>query len=54
MGFEIRAVRSPQGREKLHAERSAYFELVSQGVRFREAPRIVGVTYRTTKRWRHG
>lgn len=54
MEFEIRRVRAPQGRKKLHAERAAYFDLVSQGVGFREAARIVGVGYRTTKRWRNG
>ncbi|WP_444916559.1 IS30 family transposase [Microbacterium natoriense] len=38
----------------MHAERAAYFDLVSHGVGFREAARIVGVGYRTTKRWRNG
>jgi len=53
--FEIRQDRQiPQGRRKLHAERAKYFELVANGYGFLEAARIVGVNYRTTKRWRSG
>lgn len=53
--FEIRKDRQiPQGRRKLHAERAKYFELVANGYGHQEASRIIGVNYRTTKRWRSG
>lgn len=52
--FQIREDRSPQGRKKLHAERAKYFDLIAGGIGFKEAARIVGVSYRTTKRWRNG
>ncbi len=48
--FEIRKVRTPQGRVKLAAERHAYFEMIDKGYGFKEAARIVGVNYRTTKK----
>lgn len=54
MAFEVRADRSPQGPKPLLAERTKFFELISNGYGFREAAKIVGVTYRTTKRWRSG
>lgn len=54
-GFEVRPNRRiPQGRKRLSAERVQYDKLVSQGYGFREAAIIVGVNYRTTKRWRSG
>lgn len=53
--FEIRPDRQiPQGRRKLHAERAKYFDLLAGGYGYSEAARIVGVNYRTTKRWRSG
>ncbi|MEV6150574.1 helix-turn-helix domain-containing protein [Nonomuraea sp. NPDC052129] len=52
--FEIRQVRSPQGRKTLHAERRTYLDLVAQGVSTAEACRIVGINRRTGHRWRHG
>ncbi|WP_394685973.1 IS30 family transposase [uncultured Microbacterium sp.] len=53
--FEIRADRKvPQGRRKLTAEREAYAALVEAGFSYRAAATIVGVNYRTTKRWRAG
>jgi IS30 family transposase len=52
--FEIRKDRSPQGRKKLHGERQAYLDLVTQGVGTAEACRIVGINRRTGHRWRHG
>ncbi|MEU5838587.1 IS30 family transposase [Streptomyces diacarni] len=54
MDFEVRKVRSPQGRKKLSAERAAYFQLVQQGVSNVEACRIVGVNLKTGRRWRNG
>ncbi len=55
MTFEIRTNReTPQGRKRLNAERAKFFELVSQGYSQRGAAKIVGVNYRTTKRWRTG
>ncbi len=38
----------------LTAEREAYAALVEAGFSYRAAARIVGVNYRTTKRWRAG
>jgi IS30 family transposase len=52
--FEIRKVRSPQGRKKLFAERQAYLDLVAQGVGTAEACRIVGINRKTGHRWRFG
>lgn len=49
MEFEFR----PDGRKKT-AERVRFYELVADGCGFREAARIVGVNYRTTKHWRNG
>ncbi|MFE5158404.1 helix-turn-helix domain-containing protein, partial [Streptomyces sp. NPDC056697] len=54
MAFEIREIRSPQGRKKLDREREEYFRLMDQGVSSREACRIVGINRRTGKRWRNG
>ncbi|MFG3026922.1 IS30 family transposase [Streptomyces sp. NPDC048254] len=54
MDFEIRKVRSPQGRKKLSAERAAYFQLMQQGVSNEDACRIVGVNSKTGRRWRNG
>jgi transposase, IS30 family len=50
--FEIREDRS--GRTKLVRERAAYLDLVASGVSSREACRVVGINYRTGKRWRNG
>lgn len=53
--FEIRENRGvPQGRRRLTAEREAYAALVEAGFSYQTAARIVGVNYRTTKRWRAG
>ena len=54
MEFEIRASRAIQGRKKLGAERTAYLELMRQGVGNAEACRVVGVNQRTGTRWRYG
>ncbi|MFJ2018161.1 hypothetical protein ACIOFZ_13250 [Streptomyces nodosus] len=54
MDFEVRKVRSPQGRKKLSAERAAYFQLMQQGVSNEDACRIVGVNSKTGRRWRNG
>src|SRR5215210_4662968 len=54
MDFQIRKVRSPQGRKKLSAERAAYFQLMQQGVSNEDACRIVGVNPKTGRRWRNG
>ncbi|GAA3801065.1 hypothetical protein GCM10022206_45140 [Streptomyces chiangmaiensis] len=54
MDFEVRKVRSPQGRKKLSAERAAYFQLVKQGFSNNEACRIVGINPKTGRRWRNG
>ncbi|MEV6320415.1 helix-turn-helix domain-containing protein [Nocardia sp. NPDC051787] len=54
MEFEVQKVRIPQGPKKLSRDRAAYFELVRQGYSSREACRIVGINYRTGKRWRNG
>lgn len=54
MGFEIRKIRTPQGKKKLAREREEYFRLMEQGVSSREACRIVGINRRTGKRWRNG
>lgn len=52
--FEIRNLRSPQGRKKLVEERRKFFELIASGYGIKESARIVGVNYRTVKRWRSG
>jgi len=52
--FEIRKVRAPQGRKKLVEERRKFFELIGSGYGIQESARIVGVNYRTAKRWRSG
>jgi IS30 family transposase len=54
MAFEIRIDRKPQGRTALVREREECFRLMDQGVSSYEACRIVGVNYRTGKRWRNG
>ncbi|MFE6496552.1 IS30 family transposase [Streptomyces sp. NPDC057748] len=54
MAFEIRKIRTPQGKKKLAREREEYFQLMEQGVSSREACRIVGINRRTGKRWRNG
>ncbi|MEU9337526.1 IS30 family transposase [Streptomyces sp. NPDC048290] len=54
MTFEIRKIRTAQGRKKLDRERAEYFRLMDQGVSSREACRIVGINRRTGKRWRNG
>ncbi|KUN15014.1 integrase [Streptomyces corchorusii] len=54
MAYQIREDRKPQGRKKLTAERSAYFQLMQQGYSNREACRIVGVSPRPGKVWRNG
>lgn len=54
MNFEIREIRSPQGRKKLSKEREHYLALVQQGVSNKEASRIVGVNPRTGREWRNG
>ncbi|MFD8827893.1 helix-turn-helix domain-containing protein, partial [Streptomyces sp. NPDC059605] len=54
MAFEIREIRTPQGKKKLVREREEYFRLMDQGVSSREACRIVGINRRTGKRWRNG
>jgi IS30 family transposase len=55
MGFEIRPDRQrSQGAKKLLRERAEYFRLVARGVSSQEACRVVGVSYRTGKRWRNG
>ncbi|WP_455709534.1 IS30 family transposase [Microbispora rosea] len=52
--FEIRKIRTPQGPKKLTCEREEYFRLMDQGFSSMEACRIVGINYRTGKRWRNG
>lgn len=54
MHFQHRADRIPQGARKLIAERIKFAELVNQGYGIRESATIVGVNYRTAKRWRSG
>lgn len=54
MEFEIRVVRSPQGRRKLVAERQRYFELMEQGYSSRAACRAVGINVKTGREWRNG
>lgn len=52
MDFEIRKDRGAKG-PRLTREREAYFHLMRQGYRSREACRIVGIDVRTGKRWRN-
>ena len=54
MDFEIRKVRTAQGRRRLVREREEYFRLMDQGLSSREACRRVGINIRTGKRWRNG
>ncbi|MFD6936330.1 IS30 family transposase [Streptomyces goshikiensis] len=54
MDHQIREDRKPQGRRKLAAERSAYFQLVQQGYSNIEACRLVGINARTGRVWRNG
>ncbi|MGW1812277.1 IS30 family transposase [Streptomyces sp. NPDC002125] len=54
MDFEIREDRKPQGAKKLAKERTAYFQLMQQGVSGREACRILGINRRTGQRWSNG
>ncbi|WP_438292449.1 IS30 family transposase [Streptomyces sp. HUAS TT7] len=54
MDFEVRKIRSPQGRKKLTREREAYFQLMQQGMSSREACRVVGIDRRTGLKWRNG
>lgn len=52
--FEVRKIRSPQGRKKLQNERAAYLALVAKGYSTSEACRIVGINRKTGYRWRFG
>lgn len=54
MEFEVRAVRAPQGRKKLVAERRHYFELMDQGYSNNAACRAVGINRKTGHEWRYG
>lgn len=55
MGFEIRQDRGrSQGRKPLAREREEYFRLMGQGLSSAEACKVVGINYRTGKRWRNG
>lgn len=54
MDFEIRDRSVNQGRRRLTEERRIYLQLVQQGMSSVEACRIVGINYRTGKRWRNG
>jgi IS30 family transposase len=54
MDFEIREVRANHSRKPLLREREEYFRLMGQGLSSGEACRIVGINYRTGKRWRNG
>ncbi|MFC3490996.1 helix-turn-helix domain-containing protein, partial [Glycomyces rhizosphaerae] len=55
MGFEIRGDRRrSRGRRPLVREREEYFRLMDQGLSSTEACKIVGINYRTGKRWRNG
>jgi IS30 family transposase len=54
MDFEIRDRSISQGRRRLTREREAYLALVRQGVSNKEACKIVGINYRTGRRWRNG
>lgn len=52
--FEVRKIRSPQGRKKLQNERAAYLALVAKGYSTSQACRIVGTNRKTGYRWRFG
>jgi transposase, IS30 family len=55
MEFAIRPDRSkPQGSRKLVREREEYFRLMDQGLSSAEACKLVGINYRTGKKWRNG
>ncbi|MEU5664471.1 IS30 family transposase [Streptomyces longwoodensis] len=54
MDFEIRKDRMAGKARRLTREREAYFQLMRQGYSSMEACRIVGINYRTGKRWRNG
>lgn len=55
MEFEIRAGRGrAQGRKPLRSERTAYLQLVKEGLSNYEACRIVGINPKTGRRWRNG
>ncbi|MGR7000889.1 IS30 family transposase [Yinghuangia aomiensis] len=54
MEFEIRDRSVSRGPRVLVEERRVYLQLMQQGVSHREACRVVGVNYRTGKRWRNG
>jgi IS30 family transposase len=54
MEFVIRDRSVNNAGRPLLREREAYLALVDQGVGYRRAALIVGVTYRTAKRWRNG
>ncbi len=54
MEFTIRAERRPQGARKLVRERAEYFRLMALGVSSKEACKLVGINYRTGKKWRNG
>ncbi len=54
MDFEVRDRSINRGGRRLVEERRVYLQLVQQGVSNREACRIVGINYRTGKRWRNG
>ncbi|PKW15048.1 hypothetical protein [Saccharopolyspora spinosa] len=49
MGFEIRKIRTPQGRRKLSREREEYFRLIDQGVSSRESVPVVGINRRSDR-----
>ncbi|MFJ6262887.1 IS30 family transposase [Rhodococcus erythropolis] len=55
MEFEIRAGRDrAHGRQPLRIERTAYLQLVKEGLSNYEACRIVGINPKTGRRWRNG
>jgi IS30 family transposase len=54
MEFVIRDRSVNNAGRPLLREREAYLALVDQGMGYRRAAGIVGVTYRTAKRWRNG
>ncbi|MGW6159484.1 IS30 family transposase, partial [Streptomyces sp. NPDC055144] len=55
MDFEIRENRvKSRGPRALVREREEYFRLMDQGLTSYDACRIVGINYRTGKRWRNG
>ncbi|MFD7781444.1 helix-turn-helix domain-containing protein [Streptomyces sp. NPDC059753] len=55
MDFEIREDRGKsRGPRALVREREEYFRLMDQGLTSYDACRIVGINYRTGKRWRNG